>query len=32
MGNITDGELGIMTYCDRCGKNCSAELNVGALF
>ena len=20
MGNIMDGELGIMTYCDRCGK------------
>lgn len=20
MENITDGELGIMTYCDRCGK------------
>lgn len=20
MANITDGELGIMTYCDRCGK------------
>ena len=20
MGNIMDGELGIMSYCDRCGK------------